>query len=227
MAGLEPGGSHARLFRHLSLHTAGNDILDPGCVVDLADGSPPIHLWHDPERWRRERQQHFPGSERFWAVCSTLHRSNWAFAARDPVLPPAVSGISVNFLAALRPATLASGVFTGMTIADLLVLCGCGTDRRLRQFLDLQLKLYSQEPADRTAVLYGATVLQMAQAPLGLFHLQGSMQVLSRYWRKRSRVTAASCCAAIASPVCSSRTKAGGVISAVQRTELSGWRQRT
>ena len=27
--------------------------------------------------------------------------------------------------------------------------------------------------------LYGATVLQMAQAPLGLWHLHGSMQVLS------------------------------------------------
>ena len=86
-----------------------------------------------------------------------------------------------QLLAALRPATLASGLFTGMTIADLLVLCGCGEDQRLRRFLDLQLKLYSQEPADRTAVLYGATVLQMAQAPLGLFHLRGSMQVLSHH----------------------------------------------
>lgn len=62
---------------------------------------------------------------------------------------------------------------------DLLGLCGCGDDPRLRRFLDLQLKLYSQEPADRTAALYGATVLQMAQAPLGLWHLHGSMQVLS------------------------------------------------
>ena len=62
---------------------------------------------------------------------------------------------------------------------DLLRLCGCAGDQRLRRFLDLQLKLYSQEPADRTAALYGATVLQMAQAPLGLWHLQGSMQVLS------------------------------------------------
>ena len=84
-----------------------------------------------------------------------------------------------TLLRALRPATLASGLFTGLTIADLLRLCGCGDDQRLRRFLDLQLKLYSQEPADRTAALYGATVLQMAQAPLGLWHLEGSMQVLS------------------------------------------------
>ena len=181
VAGLEPGGSHARLFRHLNLPLPEADILDPGCVVDLADGSPPIHLWHDPERWRLERQQHFPGSERFWAVCNTLHRSNWAFAGRDPVVTPRSLWDLGQLMAALRPATLASGLFTGMTIADLLVLCGCGEDQRLRRFLDLQLKLYSQEPADRTAVLYGATVLQMAQAPLGLFHLRGSMQVLSHH----------------------------------------------
>jgi C-3',4' desaturase CrtD len=74
---------------------------------------------------------------------------------------------------------LASGLFTTCSIANLLQICGCQNDKRLRRFLDLQLKLYSQEPADRTAALYGATVLQMAQAPLGLWHLQGSMQVLS------------------------------------------------
>jgi C-3',4' desaturase CrtD len=65
-------------------------------------------------------------------------------------------------------------------VADLLTLTGCGDDPRLRRFLDLQLRLYSQEPADRTAALYGATVLAMGQAPLGLWHLQGSMQVLSQ-----------------------------------------------
>ena len=45
--------------------------------------------------------------------------------------------------------------------------------------MDCQLKLYSQEPSNKTAALYGATVLQMAQAPLGLWHLKGSMQKLS------------------------------------------------
>ena len=61
----------------------------------------------------------------------------------------------------------------------MLIITGCHKDRRLRSFLDLQLKLYSQEPASRTAALYGATVLQMAQSPRGLWHLHGSMQILS------------------------------------------------
>ena len=179
VAGLEPGGSHARLLKHLALPLPTAEILDPGCVVDLADGSPAVKLWHDPERWRKERQEQFPGSERFWTLCAAIHQSNWAFAGRDPVVTPRSAWDLRELIRALRPSTIFSGLLSGMTIADLQQLCGCGTDLRLRRFLDLQLKLYSQEPADRTAALYGATVLQMAQAPLGLWHLHGSMQILS------------------------------------------------
>ena len=139
----------------------------------------PIQLWRDPARWLQERQRQFPGSEPFWQLCARLHRSSWAFASRDPVLPPRSPWDLGQLLAALDPGVLTSGVFTAATIADLLKLCGCAGDARLRRFLDLQLRLYSQEPADRTAALYGATVLAMAQAPLGLWHLEGSMQQLS------------------------------------------------
>ncbi|KEF41930.1 MAG: phytoene dehydrogenase [Cyanobium sp. CACIAM 14] len=184
VAGLEqadgtPGGIHARLFRHLEVAPPPAVPLDPGCVVDLADGSEPVRLWRDPARWRQERLRQFPGSDRFWGLCEAIHHASWAFAARDPVLPPRSWWDLGQLLGALGPATLASGLFTAATVADLLWLTGCGHDRRLRRFLDLQLKLYSQEPADRTAALYGATVLAMVQEPLGLWHLQGSMQALS------------------------------------------------
>ncbi len=179
VAGLEPGGSHARLFAHLGVEPPPATPLDPGCVVDLGDGRPAIHLWRDPQRWQAERERQFPGSARFWALCGAIHRANWGFAGRDPVLPPRNLWDLGQLLGALGPANLASGLLTASTVADLLRLCGCAGDRRLRRFLDLQLRLYSQEPADRTAALYGATVLAMAQAPLGLWHLEGSMQVLS------------------------------------------------
>jgi C-3',4' desaturase CrtD len=179
VAGLEPGGSHARVFRHLQMPLPAASPLDPACVVHLDDGSPPIHLWRDPERWRQERQRQFPGSERFWALCHWLHQANWRFAGRDPVLPPRTLWDLQKLLPALDPGNLASGLLTLSSVADLLQLCGCGRDQRLRRFLDMQLRLYSQEPAERTAALYGATVLAMAQAPLGLWHLDGSMQQLS------------------------------------------------
>lgn len=178
VAGLEPGGSHARLFAHLGVQPPEAWPLDPGCVVHLSDGSAPIRLWRDPERWQAERERQFPGSERFWALCQALHRANWGFAGRDPVLPPRTLWDLRQLLGALGPANLASGLLALSSTADLLTLCGCAGDQRLRRFLDLQLRLYSQEPADRTAALYGATVLAMAQAPLGLWHLQGSMQAL-------------------------------------------------
>ena len=179
VAGLEPGGSHARIFQHLNLPLPGAELLDPGCVVDLADGSAPVRLWHDPQRWQEERQQHFPGSERFWQLCSFLHQSNWQFAGSDPVLPIRNGWDLKQTLAALHPGNLLSAPLSLCTVKDLLTLSGCSSDQRLRRFLDLQLRLYSQQPADQTAALYGATVLQMCQAPLGLWHLHGSMQVLS------------------------------------------------
>jgi C-3',4' desaturase CrtD len=179
VAGLEPGGIHQRLFRHFGLPQPLAQPLDPACSVDLGDGRPPVQLWRDPERWRQERQQQFPGSERFWTWCHAIHQSNWAFASRDPVLPPRTLWDLSQLLAALGPGTVASGLLSRATIADLQRWSGCASDGRLRQFLDLQLRLYSQENADGTAALYGATVLSMGQEPLGLWHLQGSMQALS------------------------------------------------
>ena len=181
VAGFEPGGSHHRLFAELGVPLPQATPLDPGCVVDLADGHPPVRIWRDPERWRQEREQQFPGSERFWQLCQRLHASNWAFAARRPVLPPRNGWDLSQLLQAIGPGNVLSGLLSGATVADLLRLCGCSGPghQRLRRFLDLQLRLYSQEPADRTAALYGVTVLAMVQEPLGLWHLHGSMQELS------------------------------------------------
>ena len=179
VAGLEAGGIHQRLFQHLNVAPPAAEPLDPGCVVDLADGRAPVRIHRDPERWRQERQRQFPGSESFWRLCEAIHQANWGFAARDPVLPPRSWWDLGQLLGALSAGNLLSGLLTTASIADLQNLSGCGDDRRLRRFLDLQLRLYSQEPAARTAALYGATVLSMVQEPLGLWHLQGSMQTLA------------------------------------------------
>ena len=179
VAGLEKGGIHHRLFHYLDISVPNATILDPGCSVLLGDGTGPINLWHDPLRWEKERQEQFPGSEIFWSLCSQIHKSNWAFVDRDPILPVRNFWDLSQLIRAIRPSNLLTGVLSKLTIADLLTITGCQRDRRLRRFLDLQLKLYSQESASRTAALYGATVLQMAQSPRGLWHLHGSMQILS------------------------------------------------
>ena len=179
VAGLEKGGIHHRLFHYLDIPVPKAKILDPGCSVDLGDGTSPINIWHDPLRWEKERQKQFPGSEIFWSLCAQIHKSNWAFVERDPILPVRNFWDLSQLIRAIRPANFLTGAFSKLTILDLLKITGCHRDKRLRKFLDLQLKLYSQESACRTAALYGATVLQMAQSPRGLWHLHGSMQILS------------------------------------------------
>ena len=112
-------------------------------------------------------------------MLNDLFRRSWAFQSRDPVLPPRNIWDFWQLTKAVRPGTLVTLPHTFSTVGDALRGYGLGSDRRLRTFLDLQLKLYSQVDADETALLYAATALSVSQAPQGLFHLQGSMQVLS------------------------------------------------
>ncbi|HEY9736645.1 MAG TPA: FAD-dependent oxidoreductase, partial [Trichocoleus sp.] len=80
---------------------------------------------------------------------------------------------------AVRPNTLLTVPHTFSTVGQALRGYRLYNNRRLKTFLDLQLKLYSQVDTDETALLYAATALSVSQEPQGLFHLQGSMQVLS------------------------------------------------
>ncbi|MBE9127575.1 MULTISPECIES: C-3',4' desaturase CrtD [unclassified Coleofasciculus] len=179
VAGLEPGGIHKRIFDELEIDLPAATPCDPACAVFLPGESEPINVWRDPEKWAIERQRQFPGSEPFWQLMATLFKASWKFQSRDPVLPPRNLWDLWQLSSAVRPDTLITLPFTFMTVGDALRIYGLYHNQRLRTFLDLQLKLYSQVNADETALLYAATALGVSQEPQGLFHLQGSMQVLS------------------------------------------------
>ena len=179
VAGFEPGGIHWRIFRELGIELPSSSPCDPACAVFLPGESEPIQVWRDPVQWQAERERQFPGSESFWQLLSKLFRASWQFQARDPVLPPRNLWDCWQLVSALRPDMLITVPFTLMTVADALKLFGLQDNRRLKTFLDLQLKLYSQVGADETALLYAATALAVSQEPQGLSHLHGSMQVLS------------------------------------------------
>jgi C-3',4' desaturase CrtD len=179
VAGLEPGGIHHRIFEELKIELPAATFCDPACAVFLPGETTPIPVWRDLTKWQEERQKQFPGSEPFWQLLHKLFTVSWQFQARDPVLPPRNFWDFGQLISALRLNTLITVPFTLMTVGDALKLYGLAGDRRLKTFLDLQLKLYSQVNADETALLYAATALAVSQAPQGLFHLQGSMQVLS------------------------------------------------
>lgn len=179
VAGLEPGGIHQRIFSELEIELPATVPCDPACAVYLPEETEPISVWRDPEKWQAERQRQFPGSEPFWQLLADLFDASWAFQSRDPVLPPRNLWDLWQLSRAVRPATLLTLPHVFSTVGDALRRYRLAENRRLKTFLDLQLKLYSQVDADATALLYAATALRVAQAPHGLFHLQGSMQVLS------------------------------------------------
>ncbi|MEL6162395.1 MAG: C-3',4' desaturase CrtD, partial [Cyanobacteria bacterium J06628_3] len=179
VAGLEPGGIHHRIFSELEIDLPEATPCDPACAVYLPGETTPINVWRDPEKWQEERLRQFPGSEPFWNLLSTLFKASWRFQARDPVLPPRNWWDLLQLTTAVRPDTLVTVPYTLFTVGDALRFTGQGKNQRLRTFLDLQLKLYSQVNAEETALLYAATALSVSQEPQGLYHLEGSMQVLS------------------------------------------------
>ncbi|MBE9114776.1 C-3',4' desaturase CrtD [Lusitaniella coriacea LEGE 07157] len=179
VAGLEPGGIHKRIFDELGVEVPPATPCDPACAVFLPGEEEPINVWRDREKWAAERQRQFPGSEPFWQLMSALFEASWKFQLRDPILPPRNLWDLWQLLSAIRSDTLITFPFTFLRVGDILRLLRLDKDKRLKTFLDLQLKLYSQVNADETALLYAATALGLSQEPQGLYHLQGSMQVLS------------------------------------------------
>ncbi|MEM9275216.1 MAG: C-3',4' desaturase CrtD [Cyanobacteria bacterium P01_F01_bin.143] len=179
VAGLEPGGIHQRIFQELAIEPPEAAKCDRACAVFLPGETEPITVWRDPIKWQEERQKQFLGSEPFWQLLNKLFTASWQFQGRDPVLPPRNLWDLWQLVSSVRLGTLVTVPFTLMSVTDALKLYGLAEDKRLKTFLDMQLKLYSQVNADETALLYAATALAVSQAPQGLFHLQGSMQVLS------------------------------------------------
>ncbi|NJM48500.1 MAG: C-3',4' desaturase CrtD [Alkalinema sp. RU_4_3] len=179
VAGLEPGGIHHRIFEELGIALPEAELCEPACAVFLPGETEPINVWRDGAKWKAERERQFPGSDRFWQLLADLFRYSWAFQGRDPILPPRNLWDLGQLIQALRPDTLLTVPHTFSTVGDALRSCGVGSDRRLRTFLDMQLKLYSQVNAEETALLYAATAMAVSQEPCGLYHLTGSMQVLS------------------------------------------------
>ena len=108
-----------------------------------------------------------------------LFEASWRFQGRHPVLPPRNLWDMGQLLAAVRPDTLLTLPFVPWSVADALKAQRLYSQQRLRTFLDLQLKLYSQVSVEETALLYAATALRINLAPQGVYHLQGSMQALS------------------------------------------------
>ncbi len=179
VAGLEEGGIHRQIFTELGIPIPDYIPCDPACAVFLPGETKAINIWRDPQKWSIERQQQFPGSEPFWQLLNKLFQISLRFQERNPVLPPRNLWDLTQLVLALRAETMLTVPFSLFTVLDLLRFLGLEKDYRLKTFLDIQLKLFSQTGTEETASLYAATALSLSQSPRGLYHLHGSMQVLS------------------------------------------------
>ena len=155
VAGWEAGGIHWRIFQELGIALPAATPCDPACAVFLPGDREPINVWRDPQQWQVERQRQFPGSEPFWQLLQKLFAASWRFQSRDPVLPPRNLWDCWQLATAVRPDTLITLPFVLMTVGDALRLYGLQQDWRLKTFLDLQLKLYSQVGTEETALQIG------------------------------------------------------------------------
>jgi len=72
---------HHRIFE-LEIDLPEATPCDPACAVYLGE-TEPINVWRDPERWQKERQRQFIGSEPFWQLLATLFQASWASKPRS------------------------------------------------------------------------------------------------------------------------------------------------
>ena len=93
VAGLEPGGIHARIFQHLGVDAPLASPLDPGCVVDLGDGSPPVQLWRDPSVGRRNGAPSSPAVNASGSCVQPCTGPTGPSLPEIRCCPPAIPGI--------------------------------------------------------------------------------------------------------------------------------------
>jgi len=146
-----PASGSARAGRHTPR--------SPACVV-IWRWRPPIRLCAILALQAGAAATPFPGSDPFWNSATGLHQAAWGFAGAIAVLPPATLLGLGQLIGSLRPAIWPAaccgsergpdsaaaerlrGQLSGCA-ASLICSCGC----------------YSRNRLDRTAALYGATVL--------------------------------------------------------------------
>ena len=90
-------------------------------------------------------RRQFPGSQRFWSLCHQLHPATGS----SPLLTLSLTPRSLWDLSTRSrrcgPQRWHQDPSRSADHRRSVALCGCGDDQRLRRFLDLQLKLYSQQ----------------------------------------------------------------------------------
>lgn len=137
--------------------------------VHLPDGTV-VSRWADRERWRAERQTHFGAAgEEFWAWQERTAEALWALAREGLPWPPQGFREAIDMLRTGAAWLQRHPSMAGVLLRDAVrpVAARLPSEGRLRPFVDAQLLISAQAPADRANALYGAVALDLPHAGVG------------------------------------------------------------
>ncbi len=176
--GFQPGGAHDWVARRLSLRFPVVP-LEPAMQVWLPDRV--VTRYGDPEAWRAERMRAFPAqsaaAERFWQNQEQIADSVWRFAARHPPMPPETMGDFLNVVPTIRPEMIGLLAHLERTVGHELRRYRI-SDPALHAFINAQLLISAQVPADECAWLFGSVALDLARQ--GVFYAEGGAWSIAR-----------------------------------------------
>ncbi len=163
-------GVHRLLNAHLAMDVSCESF-EPAMIVHLPDE--PVVRYGD-RRWLAERLRVFgPAAEPFWRAQERIADLAWDFSMRFPALPADLPG-ALALARAFRPHHLPLLGTLGRTVASILPVAA---SQRLRSFVDAQLLITAQGPADRIDLAYGSTALDLARE--GTFHLPDGIATIA------------------------------------------------
>ena len=176
--GFQIGGAHDWVARRLSLRFPVVP-LEPAMQVWLPDRV--VTRYGDPDAWREERMRAFPAqavaAERFWQNQEAIAAIAWRFAARHPPMPLETTGDLLGLIPTLRPEMIGLLAHIERTVGHELRRYRL-TDPALRAFIDAQLLISAQVPADECAWLFGSVALDLARQ--GVFYAEGGAWSIAR-----------------------------------------------
>jgi len=169
--GFGPRGVHRRIFAGLGVELEAHPV-EPAMAVRIGDTE---ILRYGSDRWGDERRRAFgDAAEPFWLAQERIADLAWSFADGWPALPADLPSALAFLSSAARPAHLGLAGTLGRTVADLYPP---GASALLRTFVDAQLLITAQAPAEEADLAYGATALDLARD--GTFHLPGGIAAIA------------------------------------------------
>jgi C-3',4' desaturase CrtD len=178
LMGLDPAGLHSFVYDRLGVAPP------PATLIERVDAHLPdrvVSIFHDAERWTRERVEKFACDAEearrlraFWRRVDETADAMWRATAKLPVLPlRRLSDVLAN-LPLLSPDALRAAPLVFSTVADLLRRHRLDENRPLRAFLDGLLLITTQETAARSPFLNGAAGLDIYRH--GIRRARGGMK---------------------------------------------------